>query len=102
MKIHTSLYFEPETAYLFVLNERGCVKITELNLDLGTPAFEYSSVTLEQGGNILANETITFSNGSKPIQDGNGISVMEPYKNSQLEKICLITMVMVLIMQKMN
>ncbi|MDC0515208.1 SprB repeat-containing protein, partial [Flavobacteriaceae bacterium] len=57
--------FEPlETAYLFVLNERGCVKITEINLDLGSPAFEYSSVTLEQGGNILANETITFSNES--------------------------------------
>jgi len=46
------------------LNERGCVKITQLDLQLGSPAFEYTSVSLDQGGSILANETITFSNES--------------------------------------
>ena len=57
--------FEPEeTAYLFILNYRGCGELTELNLSLGTPAFEFNSVSTLQGGSILANETITFSNES--------------------------------------
>jgi len=57
--------FEPEdSAYLLIFNERGCGEISQLNLELGTPAFEYSSVSSKQGGGILANESITFNNES--------------------------------------
>jgi hypothetical protein len=57
--------FEPEeSSYLFIFNDRGCGEISQINLELGTPAFEYSSVNSEQGGGILANEPIDFKNES--------------------------------------
>jgi hypothetical protein len=57
--------FEPEeSSYLFIFNDRGCGEISQINLELGIAAFEYSSVNSEQGGGILANEPIDFKNES--------------------------------------
>ena len=56
---------EPDdSSYLFVINDKGCGKIVQLNLGIGTPSFDYTSVSYEQNGNILANEIITFKNES--------------------------------------
>ena len=57
--------FEPlESAFLFILNDRGCGEISTLNLELGTPAFDYTSINNTNKGFVAANENVTFANES--------------------------------------
>ena len=56
-------------ANLYVVNDRGCTKSVELNFELGTPGFEYSTPTYnnsisEDDRVINARQDITFTNQS--------------------------------------